>query len=100
MMSDELNDLILALRELAKKTYGDPAELINKSADMLEGFQQEQQCNRRCKELAERDGDAQLMEFYAANNLHELIDAMEGHIEKIQAKLPKSSEAAINFVRA
>ena len=99
-MSDELNDLILALRDLAKKTYAGPADLINKSADMLEGSQQAQHCNRRCKELAARDGDDQLMQFYAAENLHGLIDAMESHIEKLQSKLPKISETAINFVRA
>ena len=99
-MSDELNDLILALRELDKKTYADPANLINRAADMLEGFQQAQHCNRLCKELPERDSDDQLMAFYDAEGLHQLVDAMEAHIEQLQAKLPKSIEPAINFVRA
>lgn len=35
-----------------------------------------------------RESDRQLMDFYSVESLHELIDAQERHVAKLQAKLP------------
>lgn len=48
---------------------------------------------------AVRDSDRQLMSFYSVDNLHELIDAQEKHITKLQAKQPRDNQTAFTQVR-
>lgn len=50
------------------------------------------------KVLAEDTPDPQLRKFYGVHTYPELVTAMEHHIERLQAKLPKT-DSTIRFVR-
>lgn len=77
-----------ALRAAHRRGYA-----LVMSEDTLANTQRDQQVT------TPRDGDKILMIFYGVADLYSLIDAMDKHIEALQAKLPRNDQPAFTRVR-